>query len=126
MTAFVNTARVLLHNQRMILRAIVCMLLVACSQTPLELPDAGDAEACTPHAAVFCDATAALGCVAATESPDSSAALLPGDAAFPVGCTANIISDVRDTVTGLCKLGSVCTCVDDDAGDAAPTWSCTP
>ncbi len=121
-------ARVLLHDAPMVIRTLTaCTFLLACDQAPLiELPDANETDACTPHAALFCDA-AASGCVGAVDaSADSYAALLPTDAAFPVGCTANVVSAVRDSVSGQCKLGAVCTCFADDAGDASPAWSCTP
>lgn len=77
-----------------------------------------------PQAALFCDAAPpdAAACSGGDPS-DPNGALLPTDAAFPLGCTANIVSDVRDTVTGFCSLAATCTCADDDAG---PRWTCTP
>ena len=100
---------------------------VACDQSTLtEPPDAADLiEACVPHATPFCDASPS-GCIG-SDGTDPNAALLPTDAAFPVGCTANVTGSTRDLVTGYCSLTATCACEDDDAGDAGgPRWVCTP
>ena len=100
---------------------------VACNQSTLIEPPDGAAEldACTPHATPFCEA-APSGCVG-SDGTDPNAALLPTDASFPVGCTANVTGATRDSVTGYCSLVATCACEGDDAGDAsAPRWVCTP
>lgn len=101
--------------------------MLACNQSTLiGLPDAGGEDACVAHATVFCDA-AATGCVGGPSS-DPNFALLPTDAAFPVGCIADVSGTMHNAVTGVCNLAAQCTCEGDlDAGDAAPpAWSCSP
>ena len=106
-----------------LLLALACC--TACNQATLTgPPDAADeASTCTPHAVEFCDA-GAVGCVA-TQTSDPYVSLLPADAAFPIGCTANVIGTDRDPITGTCKLAATCTCDVADGGDAA-AWICTP
>ncbi len=84
-------------------------------------PDTGVEDACTMHAVAFCDASP-TGCIGGGQDPYVS--LLPADAAFPVGCAANVIGTDRDPVSGICKLAAACTCDADDAG--AASWSCAP
>jgi hypothetical protein len=101
------------------------VLALGCNEATLTtLPEGGDdAAACFTHAVPFCDA-AATGCVG-TGVADSSAGYLPTDAAYPIGCSANVIGTVRDPITNVCKLSATCTCQGDDAGaDAA--WVCSP
>jgi len=108
------------------MRSLCFLVLVcaACNQATLTTPpDASEQDACTVHAAVFCDA-AAQGCVGGGSDP--WVGTLPSDASFALGCTANVIGTDRDPVSGVCKLAATCTCGADDAGDAAPAWVCTP
>ncbi len=99
--------------------AVVC---VACNEATLVTPpDASDQDACVMHAVAFCDASAS-GCVGGGQDP--YVALLPADASFSVGCTANVIGTDRDPVSGVCKLAATCTCNADDAGTAS--WACSP
>jgi hypothetical protein len=101
------------------------VLALGCDQATLTvLPDSGeDAAPCVTHAVPFCDA-AASGCVG-TGAADSSAGSLPADAAFPIGCSANVIGTDRDPITGVCKLAATCTCQGDEAG-ANAAWVCSP
>jgi hypothetical protein len=117
---------------RLVLVLASALLGLACNQSTLNpLPDAGGPDACEAHAVIFCDAGApgSGGCVGGGTS-DPNVALLPSDASFPVGCTANITGTERNNVTGFCNLVSQCTCQGDlDAGDAAatpPAWACSP
>lgn len=100
--------------------ALAC---AACNQAELvTLPDAGEQDACTMHAVEFCDA-AATGCVGGGSDPYVS--MLPSDASFGVGCSANVIGTDRDPVSGVCKLAATCTCTaTDDSG--AGSWVCSP
>ena len=102
----------------------LALVSLACDQSTLApLPDAGDSDACVPKAIPFCEAGAPgdLGCVGGGADPNVG--LLPADASFPVGCTANVTSATRDTVTGYCTLAATCDCESDDAG---ARWVCTP
>jgi len=105
------------------MKRLVCVAAcLACNQAALvTLPDAAAEDACVAHAVAFCDA-ASSGCVGGGSDP--YVGVLPADAAFPVGCTANVIGTERNTVTGVCKLAATCTCDGDDAGNAA--WTCAP
>jgi len=94
---------------------------VACNQAELQqAPDAG-VDACVARTVAFCDAAApdAQSCV----GNPSDASDLAGDAAFPVGCTANVIGTTRDPITGVCKSVATCTCEGDDA---STRWVCSP
>jgi len=103
----------------LILAATTCL---ACNQATLVTPpDAESDDACVAGAVAFCDA-ATSGCVGGGSDPYVGA--LPSDAAFPIGCTANVIGTDRNPVTGVCKLAATCTCNGDDAGNAA--WACAP
>jgi hypothetical protein len=92
----------------------------ACNEAVLTpAPDAG-LDACTSIAIPFCDASA-TGCVG-SDSSDPWVALFPRDAAYPVGCMANVIGTSRDPITNECKLAAACTCV----ADGSPEWVCSP
>ena len=95
---------------------------MGCNQATLTEPvdAAEDGAACVAHAVEFCDASPG-GCVGGGADPNVS--LLPSDASFPVGCSANVIGTDRDPISGVCKLAATCSCEGDDAGDAA-AWVC--
>ena len=102
----------------------IAFACVGCNQAELTtVPDAGEGDACVARAVVFCDASPS-GCVGGGSDPFVS--MLPSDASFAIGCTANVIGTDRDPISGVCKLAAGCSCTGDDAGDASPRWSCSP
>ncbi len=103
--------------------ARVASLLVccaACNQAELVQPPEAGVDACVAQTVLFCDASVsdAAGCVGEPGDAASS------DAAFPVGCTANVIGSTRDPNTGVCALVASCNCVAADA--SSPQWACSP
>jgi hypothetical protein len=106
---------------------------LACNQVQLQEPPEASVDACVAHTITFCDPDAG-GSSADGAAPafcgvqlGGDAGDLPADASYPVGCTAHVLSDKRDPVTGVCALSATCTCTTTSTSDASSAqWACTP
>ena len=107
--------------RRASLPALAIAACLACNQAQLQEPPDAGVDACVAHTVTFCDAAPpdAAACVG-----DPGDAAPPGDASYPIGCTANVIGAIRDPNTGVCALAASCTCEASDA--SAAWWACSP
>jgi hypothetical protein len=99
---------------------------LACNTATLTDASSAAASACG-NASASCDplpadAPAASGCRKDELDPDPYARLVPGAAAYPIGCKVTI-EDAQGSVDGLCHPIAACECANAANG---PRWLCTP